>query len=455
LPKIENPSPKEHTMHNQNRLVFSLASTVLLLALSACQLGAPATTPQSTAAILAATAAMPTPTKPSAPTTVPDPTDTPVPANATPEPTQSAWNGDWSGKTSQATGFEFQVKDNQVVYFNFSYQNQVGSCIYSGGFGDQVSSPLVGNRFTIDWKDRDGNRALITGTLTDTGSASGSIEYTDNVKEICDKSMHISWNALSATVMAAGTPVAPPEILAEAAGINGKWAGQNQDGNQVSFTVEDNQLTYVLFNYWAHGGCSLSGALSQAPTDGAVTDQSFSTQFEDKDGRLFTFAGSFSSDNEAAGTINIKGKAGTFCGDFKSEETWTAQKARPDAGPTAPAAQPTAPAAPPTETPAASDPLAVVQGFFDAINTANLEAALAFADDPVWNIGSSARGIGNDKLSNYLTTQIAAGTTYTPSDMKAVGDSMVKFTITSSDGTVYTNCLVMLDNGKISLLKLE
>ena len=435
-------------MPNKIRFDILLASTVLLLALSACLAGTPAATPQPTATVPAETPTAANPTHTPAPATSPAPTEPSAPPSATPSPVESIWDGEWSGKTSQATGFEFQVKDNQVVYFNLSYQNRSGDCIYSGGFGDQVSTPLVDNQFTIEWKDNDDNRALITGTLTGDGSASGSIEYTDNVKEVCDKSMHISWNALNAAAMAAGTPVVPPETLTKAAGINGKWEGQNQDGDQVSFTIENDQFTYVLFNYWAHGGCSLSGAMGQAPTDGAITGQSFSVQFEDDDRRLFTFAGSFSSDSEAAGTISIKGRAGTFCGDFESEETWTAQKALPEAGPTVPAA-------PPTETPAAFDPITVVQGFFDAINLGDVNTALAFADDPVWNIGSSARGIGNDKLSHYLTTQIAAGVTYTPANMKAVGDSMVKFTITSSDGTVYTNCLVMLNDGKISMLKLE
>lgn len=440
-------------MCNKNRFVLFLASTALLLALSACLLGTPDAAPQPTATALAATATAPASTNTTAPAsaipaTAPAPTDTSAPASATPEPTQSIWEGDWSGKTSQDTDFEFQIKDHQIVYFNVNYQSQSGSCVYSGGFGDQVSTPVVGNQFTIEWSDSDGDKALITGTLTSDGRASGIIDYTDNVKKVCDKSMTMSWNTLSAANIAAGTPIAPPETLLKASGINGKWAGKNQDGNQVSFTVENNQLTYVLFNYWVQGGCSLSGAMGQVPTDSAITNQSFSVEFEDSDGRLLTFAGSFSSENEATGTINVKGKAGTFCGEFKSEETWTAQKAGADA-------QPTAPAAPPTETPAASDPLAVVQGFFDAINAGDLDAALAFADDPIYNFGSSVHGIGNDGLRNYLTTQIAFGTSYTPSNMNAVGDSMVKFTITASDGTIYANCLVMLSDGKITMLKLE
>jgi hypothetical protein len=438
-------------MHKKFELPLFLVSAGPLLALSACSLGAPGAVPQTIASI--ATVPLPAPTNTAAfvtatATAIPA-TVTPLPPSATPEPTLSPWEGDWSGKTSQDANFQFQIKGNQIVFFNVNYQNQSGSCIYSGSFGDQVSAPLVGNQFTIEWSDRDSNKALIAGTIAADGRASGTIDYTDNVKQVCDKSMKMSWNALSAAAIAAGTPEAPPVILGKPAGVNGKWEGKNQDGRQVSFTIENDQLTYVVFNYSINtGGCSLGGGIGQVPEGGAIANQSFRVNFKDNDGRLFTFSGSFSSDSVAAGVIDIEGKAGTFCGEFKSTETWTAQKAGAEA-------EPTAIVAPPTETSAAIDPANLVQGFFDAINAGNLEAALLFADDPVFNFGSSVHGIGNAGLKNYLNSQTAAGVTYSLSNIKAVGDAMVKFIATASDGTTYPDCLIMLNRGKIVIIKMQ
>ena len=428
-------------MRNKNSFALFLLSTVALLVVSACRLGAPEATPEPTATVIA-TAAAPNPTKTAVPATA-----RPLPPTRTPEPTQSSWEGEWSGKTSLDTDFQFTVQASQVVYFYVSVTGQKGSCSFSYGFGGEVSAAVEDGQFTIEWSDSDGNTGLVAGALTPAGAASGTADYTDNVKQVCDKTMHMEWNALSAAAIDAGTPVAPPERPEGEAGYNGEWVGENEDGNQVSFTIQNDQFTYIFFNYSVNtGSCSLSGGMGQSPDDGAITGPSFSVVFEDSDGRLFTFEGSFASDSEAAGNIYIKGVAGTFCDDFDSTDAWTAHKTSAgDDGDDEPTESPEAPV----------DVDAVVELFFNALRAGDIDGAMALANDPIFSFGSSFSGIGNDDLRSYLNTQIAAGITYTLSDVSAMGDSMVQFTVTVSDGTVYTDCLIMLDEGKIIMLKLE
>jgi len=350
--------------------------------------------------------------------------------------------------------FEIDVKGDQVVYFSVFYQGQKGSCGFNGAFSDSVEVPIIGDQFTIDWKDGDGNEAHITGTFTSDSQASGTIDYTDNVKEVCDKTMHLTWNALSPAAIAAGTPITPPTTL-PATGLDGRWEGENSDGNQVLLDVSDEQITYVSFNFSVHtGGCSLGGFIGQTPDEPAmITDKSFSIELKDSNGRLFTFAGSFTSDTEASGTIHMQGVEGSSCGAFDDEMTWTAEKSLPEEEPTS---QPTETAGPPTSTRAVTDPIAIVQGFFDAYNAGDIDSALAFMDDNVmFKPGSATTIMDKGNLKTFLTSQQQKGITYTLSGLSAVGDSIVKFSATLSDGTSYPASQAMLSDGLIIMLTLQ
>ena len=426
------------SVYQKNLSAIYLALAVVILVASACRLGTPPATPEVPA----------TQVPPALP-----PTETLAPSDM-PQPTTPEREGVWYGLTSQKMNFEIDVKGDQVVFFSVFYQGQKGSCGFNGAFSDHVEVPIVGNQFTIDWKDSDGNEAHITGTFTSDSQASGIIDYTDNVKEVCDKTMHLTWNALSPAAFAAGTPIAPPATL-PAAGLDGRWEGKNSDGNQVLFDVSNEQFTYISFNFSVHSeSCFLSGFIGQTPDEPAmITNKSFSVDLKDNDGQLFTFAGSFTSDTEASGTIHMQGVEGASCGAFDDEMTWTAEKSPPEEEPTS---QPTETAGPPTSTRPAADPIAMVQGFFDAYNAGDIDAALAFMDDDVmFKPGSATTIMNKGNLKTFLTAQQQKGITYTLSGLSAVGDSIVKFSATLSDGTRYPASQAMLSDGLIIMLTLQ
>jgi len=362
--------------------------------------------------------------------------------------------------TSQGMNFEIDVKGNQVVFFNVWYQGQKGSCGFSGGFSDSVEVPIVEDRFIIDWKDSNGNEAHITGIFTSDSQANGTIDYIDNVQEVCDISMHLRWSALNSAAIAAGTPIAPPATL-PVAGLNGRWEGENSDGNQVLFDVSDEQIAYLSFNFSVNaGGCFHSGFKGQIPDEPAmITDKSFSVELKEDEGQLFTFAGSFTSNTEASGTIHMKGVARASCGAFDDEMTWTAEKSLPEepfSQPTETVSQPTEIVGQPTSTRAVMDPFVAVQGFFDAYNAGDIDTALTFVDDNVmFKPGSATTIMNKGNLKTFLIAQQQKGITYTLSGLSAIGNSIVKFSITLSDGTTFSVSQAMLSDGLVIMITLK
>jgi hypothetical protein len=439
-------------VHQKNHYSIYLALAVVIMIAYACRLGAqPATSEAPTTERPAAVTSSPVAPATQVPPTLP-PTETLAPSD-TPQPTTPEREGAWNGLTSQEMNFEINVKGNQVVFFNVWYQGQKGSCGFSGGFSDSVEAPIVGDQFTIDWKDSDGNEAHINGVFTSDSQASGTIDYIDNVKEVCDKTMHLSWRALSPAAIIAGTPIAPPATL-PVAGLNGRWEGENSDGNQVLFDVSDEQITYISFNFSVNtGDCFVSGFVGETPDEPAmITDKSFSVELKGTNGRLFTFAGSFTSDTEASGTIHMKGVAEAACGAFDDEMTWTAEKSLTEEL----LSQPTETAGFPTRTRVMMDPVVAVQGFFDAYNAGDIDAALTFvADNVMFKAGSATTTMNKGDLKTFLIAQQQKGITYTLSGLSAVGDAIVKFSATLSDGTTYPVSQAMLSDGLIIMLTLK
>ena len=60
-----------------------------------------------------------------------------------------------------------------------------------------------------------------------------------------------------------------------------------------------------------------------------------------------------------------------------------------------------------------------------------------------------------DDLKAYLTTLKNSGHTFILSNPKSIGDSIVSFSIKSSDGKTYPDSQAMLSDGKIVILTLR
>lgn len=242
-------------------------------------------------------------------------------------PLGASLDGEWNGKTSADTDFLIQVTGNQVTYFNFSYVIQSGSCNGSGGFGDMVNVPIIDNKFTIEWKNEAEAKLLtISGTFGADGKASGTINYSENNKVCGEITIPMAWNALSESAVAAGEVLGSIDQPSGQVGYDGSWDGTNSEGNQVSFKVENNQVKSIILNYSVNtNGCFYSGASGGPTENGTISDNSFSVNYTDSDGNLFTFSGSFTSDTEAAGTFHVKGSASGFCGAFETDMNWTAK----------------------------------------------------------------------------------------------------------------------------------
>lgn len=269
--------------------------------------------------------------------------------------------------------------------------------------------------------------------------------------------------------------------------LNGEWEGTSGDDSPLSFTVEDGVVTYLNLNYAINdGGCSVSGLKADAVDDGEIQDSNFSVTMQDSDGVAYTLAGAFDSNNQAAGTLTIKGK--TFCGETDASFDWTAQhisspdaEATPEsaAAPTdAAAAEPTRTAttqptrtptrqpttvpatqtpAPPTPAPAAAvDGVKIITDAFAAFAARDLNAALAnVSDDVAFNIGGTA-GVGKAALQSNMQLALTFGAGFSISNVQQVGD-VVTFTTTVTGirpGT-YPNSSVVLQDGKIAVFNIN
>lgn len=245
-------------------------------------------------------------------------------------------------------------------------------------------------------------------------------------------------------------PAATSETPAQTGGkYDGSWTGRNTvDDKEILFKVEDNQVTSFSLNYTGEaGGCTYHGAVSAGTStgslDAAVIDSDgFSLAYKSINDEL-TFTGTFTSDSEANGTLRIKSSADGLCGEYEKEIAWTASKG--SSAEVEPAA---------TEEPGVlfsdGDAVAVVTGFFDAVNAGDVDAAIAMVDENIMvSIGSDTL-FDRNELKSYL--QSAQGTTYEISGMQSLAGTIIKFKAKSSDGTNYSTCQAFVQDGKITMV---
>lgn len=231
---------------------------------------------------------------------------------------------------------------------------------------------------------------------------------------------------------------------------DGEWTGTNTvDDKEVYFKVEDNQIVSVMLSYTGEAnGCDYHGAISTGVSTGGmdpivVEGESFSSVI-DNFGDVLTFDGTFTGDSEASGTMLIKSPADGLCGVFEKEVTWTASK-----GPRAEAE-----ATEETEESGGllsdNDAVAVVTGFFDAVNAGDVNSAVAMVDEGImFSIGSETL-FDQAELKSYL--QDNKGLTFEISDTQSLGGAIVQFKAKGSDGKVYSSCQAFLLDGKISMV---
>lgn len=111
---------------------------------------------------------------------------------------------------------------------------------------------------------------------------------------------------------------------------------------------------------------------------------------------------------------------------------------------------PAAAATPEPTSATSADSISIVKSFFDAINSKNLDSALAIADNNIIYTVGNSNGIGKDALKSYFSK----GTTYTLSDLNSTGD-VVGFVVKASDGKTYGQSSAILTDGKIQILTLQ
>lgn len=245
-------------------------------------------------------------------------------------------------------------------------------------------------------------------------------------------------------------PVATEEVPVQTGGaFDGAWSGTNSDeDSEIFFEVTDNQITSVTINYLVDlSDCSFSGAVSMGIDPSPIDGDAFSATFTAPNDYEYTFAGNFTSDTEASGTIHVKGPSSGLCGEFEKDLTWSAGKG------TVAESEP-APTEETSTQPDVNSDLLVTQ-FFDAVNAGDVDAALALVDENVmFSFGpQAANQFGRDNLETYLLSN--QGTTYQISETSSVGGTIIQFKATLSDGTVYGYCQAFTQDGKITMLSLQ
>lgn len=244
---------------------------------------------------------------------------------------------------------------------------------------------------------------------------------------------------------------ATEDASAQSAGLyDGEWTGTNTvDNKEILFTVENNEVVSVALNYTGESnGCDYHGAISTGAATGGidpivVDGDSFSVVVNSINDEL-TFTGTFTSDSEANGKLLIKSSAEGLCGEYEKEVTWTATKG---AAAEAEATEDT------SGTVSDEDTNTIVTQFFDAINAGDIDSAVAMTNENVmFSFGATNAQFGSDNLKGYLTS---SGLTYQVSDVESFGGGMAQFKATASDGTTYSFCTILLQDGKITSLSLQ
>lgn len=278
-----------------------------------------------------------------------------------------------------------------------------------------------------------------------------------------------------------GTPseTATPTSVGETktfTSLDGDWEGTDSEDSPLSFTVEDDKITFANVNYFVQsGGCSFSGTIANSLDDAAIANSAFTFTLTNSDDVKFTVAGKFVSNNAASGTLKVKGK--TFCGDTDAETKWTARHISapasaeltpqatattprtptvaatrtPSIAPTAqPTIQPTATTAPSTGS------AALVQAAFDALKRNDVDGALAYCDPNVVYDLAGRSGIGTQSLRTDWQLAMFLGTQYSLSNLQEVGGiATFTVTVTGFGAGVYTNSSAIVQNGKITILTVE
>ncbi|MBI4674768.1 MAG: nuclear transport factor 2 family protein [Chloroflexi bacterium] len=262
---------------------------------------------------------------------------------------------------------------------------------------------------------------------------------------------------------ASDAPTSAPEATATKAApgsfanLDGEWEGTSSTDSPLQFTVENNKITYANLNYSVNtGGCSVGGAYGTSIDDGAITDKKFTIALTNSDDVKFTFAGTFTSNGEAAGTLNIKGK--TFCGDTDANATWTAtHKSSPDnpAPEATTAAEPTKAAG--DETPEAeADGAAIVNALVTALNAGNVDdAAILFGDDSIFTFDTDV-AMGAADIKAKLQSLVSGNAKFSVSDANDLG-GLVTFKLqgTGSNAGTWPNSSAILADGKIAILTIK
>lgn len=253
------------------------------------------------------------------------------------------------------------------------------------------------------------------------------------------------------------SPVLPSDSSATEESVHtggaydGEWTGTNTvDDKEILFVVENNEVTSVSLNYTGESnGCDYHGAISTGSATGGmdpitVDGEGFSAVVTGVNDEL-TFTGTFTSESEASGTLLIKSSADGLCGAYEKEVSWTASKGF---SADAEATEDTSGLA------FQSDSVAIVTQFFDAVNAGDEDSALDMVDDNVmFNLGTQGTQFGRDNLKAYFAS--TQGVTYQISNPESLGGTMVQFTATASDGTTYSFCNIILQDGKIVSLSLQ
>ncbi|MBN8658163.1 MAG: nuclear transport factor 2 family protein [Anaerolineae bacterium] len=241
------------------------------------------------------------------------------------------------------------------------------------------------------------------------------------------------------------------EESAQTGGVyDGDWVGTNTvDDKEILFVVENNEITSVSLNYTGESnGCDYHGAISAGSPTGSLSDASisndaFAVSYEGANDVL-TFTGAFTSESEASGTLHIKSPAEGLCGVYEKEISWVATKG---------SAAEAEPEEDTSGTVSDEDTNAIITQFFDAINAGDIDSAVAMTGENVmFSFGATNAQLGRDNLKAYLTS---SGLTYQVSDVDSFGGGMAQFTATASDGTSYSFCTILLQDGEIISITLQ
>ena len=365
-----------------------------------------------------------------------------------------AGNGDWSHFTKSRSG---ESMDGQKCDVYTADKDGAGEKFAS--LMKSVMSPIAIDSGSAEvWVCDDGYLHAFNGSVEAhdqaTPSKTGKIELAahffdasvpNNIAAPADAIAATSSNSAAPSSPTTSSQSAPGSSQAAATSINGHWDGNTSTDTPISFDVSDGQITYVNVGYFVPPGCS--GSYGTTPDSGTISGNSFSIQLT-SDQKQFTFAGTFSSNTEASGTLKVKG-TNSVCGAIDVQSKWTAKNGGADSNA---ATQPTEPPASSSAGSPSTSDADTLQAFFDAVNANDVDTALASVDDNVIYTFGSATCIGKDDLKTYLDSQTELGTTF---QLSNVQDNIASVDFTAQAGGKTYQGQAMFQDGVIVILKLK